>query len=392
MNVVRSIAAGAALAVGLCALGAPAPAAESTYKINILTPATGSGAFLGKSYAETYRALEIAINKTGGIKGHPVAFVLNDTATSPQQGLQIVNGLIAAKQPVYIDGGPSTVCGSSIPIVVNTGPVDFCLSPLVHPPTGSYVFSAGLAGTDQARMAVRYFRQRGWTRIAMISSTDTTGQDLEKQTDAALELPENKGVQLVAREHFNPSDISVPAQIARLKGANPQAIITWTTGSPFGTVVHGLKDAGIEMPVLTTNSNMTYAQMSAYTNFLPKEMYFPALLAMTPEATGKGPLHDMQVAYTKAFAAIGVKPDEGHILAWDPTMIVVTALRALGPNATAQQIRDYILHMHGWVGVDGVYDFSSGNQRGISDNAAAIARWDPAHTKWVRVSKPTGKI
>jgi branched-chain amino acid transport system substrate-binding protein len=392
MNIVRTLAASAALAVGLCATGTIAPAAESTVKINILTPATGSGAFLGKSYAETYHALEIAINKTGGIKGHPVAFVLNDTATSPQQGLQIVNGLIAAKASVYIDGGPSTVCSSSIPIVLNSGPVDYCLSPLVHPPAGSYVFSAGMAGTDQAKMAVRYFRLRGWTRIAMISSTDTTGQDLEKQTDTALQLPENKGVELVAREHYNPSDISVAAQVARMKGANPQAIITWATGSPFGTAVHGLKDAGLELPTLTTNSNMTYAQMASYANFLPKDMFFPALLAMTPEATGKGPLHEAQVAYLKAFKAIGVTPDEGHILAWDPTMIVVTALRALGPEATATQLRDYILHLRGWVGVDGVYDFSSGNQRGIADNAAAIARWDAARGKWIRVSRPTGVL
>jgi branched-chain amino acid transport system substrate-binding protein len=392
MNIVRSIAATAAIATALCITVAIAPAAESTVKINVLTPATGSGAFLGKSYAETYRALEIAINKSGGIKGHPVAFVLNDTATSPQQGLQIVNGLIAAKAPVYIDGGPSTVCSSSIPLVMNGGPVDYCLSPLVHPPAGSYVFSAGMAGTDQAKMAVRYFRLRGWTRIAMISSTDTTGQDLEKQTDAALELAENKGVKLVAREHYNPSDISVPAQIARLKGADPQALIVWATGSPFGTAVHGLKDAGIEMPVLTTNSNMTYAQMTAYANFLPKDMFFPALLAMTPEATGKGPLHEAQVAYLKSFKAIGVTPDEGHILAWDPAMIVVTALRALGPEATGTHIRDYILHLRGWVGVDGVYDFSSGNQRGIADNAAAIARWDAAKGKWIRVSRPTGVL
>jgi branched-chain amino acid transport system substrate-binding protein len=151
-----------------------------------------------------------------------------------------------------------------------------------------------------------------------------------------------------------------------------------------------MKDAGIALPALTTNSNMTYAQMSAYAQLLPTDMYFPALLALTPEATGKGPLHDAQVAYLAAFKAVGVRPDEGHILAWDPTMIVVSALRKLGPDATPAQIRDYILHLHGWVGVDGVYDFSSGNQRGVGDNAAAIARWSPQKSTWVRVSKPQG--
>jgi branched-chain amino acid transport system substrate-binding protein len=381
---------GVALAfIALTQFGTAAmPATPEPYEINVVTPATGSGAYLGKSYKETFDALTVAINRSGGIKGRPVAFVLNDSQTSPQTGLQIVNGLIAKHARVFIDGGPSTVCGASVPVVQNSGPVDYCLSPVIHPPSGSYVFSAGLSSVDQARLAVRYYRERGWTKLAMLSSTDTTGADLEHQTDLALADAENKGVQIVTRDHFNGTDLSVAAQIARIKSSAAQAVLVWTTGTPFGTVVRAMKDAGLGLPVLTTNSNMTYAQMSAYADTLPAQMYFPALLALTPEATGKGPLHDAQQNYLAAFKAVGVHPDEGHILAWDPTMIVVTALRSLGPDATATQIRDFILHLHGWVGVDGVYDFSSGNQRGVADNAAAIARWSPAKGTWVRVSRP----
>jgi branched-chain amino acid transport system substrate-binding protein len=388
----RTIVAGLLFAA-LLQFSCPATAAtDDSFEINVITPATGSGAFLGKSYKETFGALEVAINRSGGIRGKRVAFVLNDSQTMPQTGLQIANGLIAKHVAAFIDGGPSTVCGASIPAVVNSGPVDYCLSPVIHPPSGSYVFSAGLSSVDQARLAVRYFRERGWTKIAMLSSTDTTGEDLERQTDLALKASENAAVAIVSRDHFTGADLSVAAQVARIKASDAQAVIVWTTGTPFGTVVRSLADAGVALPVLTTNSNMTYAQMSAYAAQLPNQMYFPALLALTPEATGKGPLHDAQVAYLAAFKAVGVRPDEGHILAWDPTMILVSALRKLGPAASAAQIRDYILHLHGWVGVDGVYDFSSGNQRGVADNAAAIARWDTKKNTWVRVSRPQGYL
>jgi branched-chain amino acid transport system substrate-binding protein len=365
-------------------------AAEDPYEINVIVPATGSGAFLGKSYRETFDALQVAINRAGGIRGRKVTFNLQDSQTTPQTGLQIVNSLIAKKVAVFIDGGPSTVCSAGIPLVVNSGPVDYCLSPVIHPPVGSYVFSAGLSSVDQTRITIRYFRERGWTKIAMLSSTDTTGADLEKQTDLALQATENKGLQLVARDRFNPSDLSVAAQVAHIKSADAQAVLVWTTGTPLGTALRALKDAGVSLPTMTTTSNMTYAQMSAYGSLLPSQMLFPALLAMTPEATKAGPLHDAQAAYVAAFKSIGVRPDEGHILAWDPAMIVLTALRALGANATSTQIRDYILHLHGWVGVDGVYDFAAGDQRGISDNAAAIARWDARRDTWVRVSRPRG--
>jgi hypothetical protein len=137
---------------------------------------------------------------------------------------------------------------------------------------------------------------------------------------------------------------------------------------------------------------MTYAQMNAYANIMPKDLLFVSLLAITPEATAKGPLHDAQTVYNNAFKALGIHPDEGHILAWDPSMIIIDALRHLGTNASADQIRDHIVHLHGWVGINGVYDFGSGDQRGISDNASAIARWDPAKNAWVRVSKPKGYL
>jgi branched-chain amino acid transport system substrate-binding protein len=390
-TLIRPFAASAALLFALCATGAAAPAA-TPYTINVISPMTGSAAFLGKDYAETYHALEIAVNKSGGIKGRPVHFVLSDSQSTPQTGLQLVNGFIAQKAQVFIDGGPSTVCNSSIPIVAANGPVDYCLSPVIRPPSGSYVFSSGMPGADQAKIALRYLRQRGWTRIAELSSTDSTGSDLEKQVDAALQLPENKGLELVARDHYNPTDIGVAAQVARIKGSNPQALIVWATGTPFGTALHGLSDGGLDIPVVSTNSNMTYSQMTTFASYLPKGLYFPALLAMTPEATGNGPLHDAQVTYLKSFHAIGVKPDEGHILAWDPTMIIVSALRSIGPDATAQQIRDYILHLHGWIGVDGVYDFSLADQRGITDKSGAMARWDAKKNTWVRVSKPGGYL
>ena len=94
---------------------------------------------------------------------------------------------------------------------------------------------------------MRYFRERGWTRIAVITSTDGTGQDVEKQLDGILALPENKSVSFVIREHFNPTDISVSAQMQRIRSSNAQALLTWSTGTPFGTLMHGAHDAGIEL-------------------------------------------------------------------------------------------------------------------------------------------------
>jgi branched-chain amino acid transport system substrate-binding protein len=362
------------------------------YEINAIIPLTGGGAFLGKAYVETFRAVEKLVNGSGGIQGHPLKFVTADTQTNGQVDLELVNSLIAKKVSVFIDGAPSTVCLPSIPLVVANGPVDYCLSPVIHPPARSYVFSTSASTFDLASVAVRYLRERGWKRIAMITSTDATGHEYDRQIGAVLALPENRDMELVAHENFNPTDISVNAQLTRLKAANAQAILAYTTGTPLGTVLRGLNDAGFTQPVITLNSNMSYAQMSAYGSFLPKELYFTTLRSGTPAGAAPGPLRDAEMAYLKAFRAIDVRPDVGDVLAYDPTMILVSALRHIGTHATAQQIRDYILNLHGFIGANGVYDFSSGDQRGIGQNSIVVARWTPAQSTWSQVSRPRGVL
>jgi branched-chain amino acid transport system substrate-binding protein len=361
-------------------------------EISALVPSTGGGAFLAKSYIEAFRAAEIAVNATGGIQGRPLKIVTADSQTSGQVGLQLVNGLIANHAQLFVDGGPSTVCNASAPVVLKTGPVDYCLSPLLTPPAGSFVFSSSAAAADLTRVGVRYFRERGWKRIAVLASTDSSGQALEGSLNAALALPENRDMQLVAREHFSAPDLSVTAQLSRITAANPQALFTFATGTPIGTVFHGLHDAAIDLPIQIPSSNMLYSLLDAYKGFIPRQLYFSTLLALTPADTPKGPIRDSQEAMVRAFDAIHVRPDAAHNLVWDPVMILVAALRHAGPNATAEQIRDYILQLHSWVGVDGVYDFSAGDQRGIGENAVDMALYDIKKGDFVRVSRARGYV
>ncbi len=304
-----------------------------------------------------------------------------------------MNALVAKRVAVFIDGAPSTVCNASIPLVEKNGPVDYCLSPAVHPLAGGFVFTVNGSTLDLTTVDFRYFRARGWKRIAVMVSTDANGQDYDRAIPQVMSLPENRDLHIVALEHFNNADISYAAQISRIKNADAQVVLVPTTGTPLGTVFRRFaRRRGVPLPVLTIAPNMTYAQMLAYAAFLPKDLYFGSLRAMTPNETLPGPLRDAQTQYLKAFRKIGVRPDGGHANAWDASMIIVDALRRFGPGATAQQIHDYILNLHGWVGANGVYDFTHGSSSGISQNSIVIARWAPEKNGWVQVSRPGGLL
>ena len=371
-------------------LGAAAPASAPPVVANAVIPLTGGGAFLGVSFTNAFRAAETVVNETGGIDGHLMKFAVVDSQTQAVVGLQIVQGFQARHVPFFLDGGPAPVCNASLPLIAKSGPVDYCLSPSFQPAAFSFGFATNSSTADDARVVVRYFRLRGWKKIAMLSATDASSSSHEAQTIAAIKEPENSGVTLVAKEDFAPNDVSVAAQISAMLAMKPQAIVVWSTGTPVATALRALHDAGNTAPVQISGSNMIYAELHGFAAFLPKLLYFSAPAAMTPNETPAGPVRDAQQAYVNALKRVGARADGGAVLAWDPIMLFVSALRHLGPDATADQIHDYLVHLHGWVGINGVYDFSSGDQRGIGQNGLEMAQWDAKKDDFVRASAARG--
>ena len=73
-------------------------------------------------------------------------------------------------------------------------------------------------------------------------------------------------------------------------------------------------------------------------------------------------------------------------------MIVVDAIRRLGPNAPAQKYREYINTLHGYAGINGIYDFRDGSQHGIGQNAVIMMKWDAASSEFKQVSKRNGVL
>jgi branched-chain amino acid transport system substrate-binding protein len=238
-------------------------------------------------------------------------------------------------------------------------------------------------------VAVRYFRERGWNKVATIFATDSGGQTSEKALQGALNLPQNKSVQVVSAQHFAPGDASVAAQMAVIKGANPDIIVAWATGGAAGTLFRGEKDLGIEQPTLTSPGNLTGAFLKQYSAVLPANLIFAAVPYYGGDADDdatKKAVADM----AKALETTGAQPDMITISAWDPGLLLVTALRQLGPNANATQLRDYFLKLKGWTGTNGPYDFTSDPQRGVGNGNVVMVHWDVPQAKAVALSQLGG--
>lgn len=266
------------------------------------------------------------------------------------------------------------MCAAMMPLIKD-GPVMYCLSPLIDPPSGSYAFSAAIGSASFMPLLPKFVRARHWKRVALLNALDTTGQDYEAKLDAVLKQPDNADITLIAREHMTNADLSVSAQVADIKAARPDVVVVVATGPAFGLVLRTMKDAGMDVPLIVTGANMTNTQLAQFHASLPSRMYFISAAGAKPDPTASGAWKQAQSAFFDSFKSAGIAPEYSDLLAWDPAMLVVDALRMLGPNATASQIRAHIASLNNWYGLEGRYDFVAAPQRGLTRKNAVVYQW-----------------
>jgi branched-chain amino acid transport system substrate-binding protein len=365
----------AVLALVLCALAAPAvTSAQDPFEIDVLLSLTGPFANLGNEEKRMLDSMEPYVNKHGGIKGQPVHFVVYDDQSNSQTAVQLTNTLISKHVTAILGSDVGAEC-SAMGALLTDGPVAFCISPTFTPKAGAYTFVNGIDNFNQALGLFRFFNRRGWKRVAVVSSTDATGQGLDTRLADVMARKETQGMTVVATEHFNPGDINVDAVMSRVKAANPQAVVLWTVGTGFGTALHSLQNVGVEVPVGTTSGNAGIDELKQFSSFMSDDMFILGSQYLAP--AGADPRIKTQIqSFYDAMKPSGVTVDYLTGTAWDPAMILIDAYRKLGTNATAAQIHQWIESQRAYPGITGVHDFTDGSQRGLSVSSVMITRWN----------------
>jgi branched-chain amino acid transport system substrate-binding protein len=391
---VRSAAAVCgALLLTVALSGTSTRAADTpTVDIPVVVPLTGGAAFLGQTMEAGLRLLEQRVNGSGGIRNRPLRFVFLDDQGQPQLAVQLINQLLAQHPPVILGGALGATCKSVMPLVEQAGPVLYCLTPAVVPTPGSYVFSAGVYPGDEVRAAFRFFRDRGWTRVAFLTSTDASGEEADGNIVREAQAPENRALQVVAHERFNPNDINASAQVARIKAANAQAMILWAGPGVLATAFRSINDDALDIPVLVSDSIMSYSIMDQFATFLPKQLYFASSSWAGASVLPAGPQRTNNQTVYALFRGANVPTDTGPTQPWDAAAIVVDALRKVGPGAGAKAVRDAIETLHGYPGIMGTYDFRTTDQRGLTVKDVMIYQWLKDPRVWQPASLGGGAL
>jgi len=380
------------LCIALVLLAGVAPtvaAGDEALTINVILSLTGPAAFVGVDEKAAFAVYETVIDKSGGVRGRQVHFQIWDDQSSPQVALQLANGIIDKHVPVIVGPAVTGTCAAVDPVVRNTGPVEYCLSPGLQPQKGTFVFSSSRSLDATLLAEARFLNDKNYDRIGVLTATDASGQAGSHGLNDAM--PAYHSLQIVDEEKFAPSAITLNAEISKILQLKPNCIFIFATGPAFATALRGLKDAGVDLPVFTSSANLNKDQLTQYSAFLPKDLYFDGFPFQVGVPMGTAGQRNAYATFVGAFKSAAVVPTTTSAYAWDPMNIVISAFKQVGPDATSTQIRDYIANLHDFGGVNGSYDFRSGDQHGLGVDSVVVVKWSPAAGAVTAASQTGGK-
>jgi branched-chain amino acid transport system substrate-binding protein len=352
-----------------CIGGIITPALADSYKVGAVFSVTGRTSFLGDPEKKTVVMLAEQINKAGGINGKKLELIVYDTEGDATKANLAVKKLIT-QDKVCVVIGPS-LSGNSMAVVplaaqYKTPLISAAASyKIVTDEAGNqrkWVFKVPQSDTMAVEAIYTRLKKLGLTKIAIMSATTGFGKSGRGQL---VKLAPKYGISILADESYGPKDTDMTAQLTKIKGIGPQAIVNWTVGPTQVVVLRNWKDLGMtNIPFYQSHGfgskkNIQLAAGAA------EGVLAPLGAVNTPEALpANHPQKKVTMDYMKAYTAMYNEPVAsfgGH--GWDALMLAVKALTAVGCDRAA--IRDHIENTKGFVGQHGVFNFSPNDHNGL---------------------------
>ncbi|KPK24816.1 MAG: hypothetical protein AMK69_15615 [Nitrospira bacterium SG8_3] len=349
--------------------------AAEAYKVGAVYSVTGPLSFLGDPEKKTTLMLQEQINKGGGINGHPLEVVIYDDEGDATKCALAVRKLITQDKVCAIIG-PS-LSGNSlavvpeaekheIPLISCAASYKIVTKDLKTGEQWKWVFKTPQSDSMAVEAIYTHMKKHDISKIAILAATDGFG---ESGRSELLRLAPEFGITIVTDEKYNRNDTDMTAQLTKIKGLAPQAIVNWSVGTAQVVVVRNWKELGM--------TNITFYQSHGFGSRKNIELaagaaegvYCPlGACNIADILPNDHPQKTVTMGYLRAYTAKYNEPLSsfgGH--AWDALSMVEKALKAVGPDKA--KIRDYLENLTGFVGQHGIFNFSPKDHNGLTKEA-----------------------
>ena len=347
-------------------LSYPADAATKPIKIGAVFSQTGPASFLGAPEAKTARMVVDRINVQGGVLGQKIELIIKDTGGSPEKAVSFAKQLIEEEQVLAIIG-PSTsgetmqikpICEENKMILISCAAAETIVKPLAK-----YVFKTPQKDSQAAIWIYRTMKQRGLTKIAVLSSNDGFGSAGKKQLE---DLAKEQGIQILVNEVYDKQATDLTDILTKVKGTvGVQAVVNWSIVPAQSILAKNMKQLGLNVPLFQSHGfgNRKYVQQAGAA---AEGILFPAgQLLVVDDLPNNHPQKAVLAAYKKDYERQfneDVSAFGGY--AYDALMIIAEGVKK-ARSTDREKVRTAIESLKGFVGISGIFNYSSNDHTGL---------------------------
>ncbi len=343
------------------------PEKKEPIKIGAVVSLTGTYAGLGEPEKNALELEAARINDAGGVNGRMIEVVIEDDGTDDSKAVAAATKLLEQDKVVALIGATGTSQTMAIRDAVNTAgvpQVSMAGGTVITAKFDPLVFQTPWSNTLVIPYTLEYLKGKGLTKIGMISDSGGFGKDGASVVET---MAANYGIEIVAKDSFNPGDTDMTTQLTKIKNSKAQAVLMVSAGKEASIVAKNMQQLKMTIPLVGTHGNARKefiagaADAAEGFRFAAGKILLPDSYGMETESYKVA--KDFIDRYT---AKYGDAPNTfaGH--AYDSLYLIVEAAKRLPADFTAAQLRDEIEKTSGFVGIGGVFTYSATDHNGLS--------------------------
>jgi branched-chain amino acid transport system substrate-binding protein len=351
MKMSKSLAV--ALAAAVVAFGASAQSepglTDKTIKIGMFGPLSGNSMAYGFDIINAAKMYYDKINKEGGVNGRKIELVIEDDRCNANDLLAAVKKLVEQDKVFMLNGGgcSAAVVGAreyvdraQVPLVMQAASGDGALYPPSRYIFGALSISQYAVGGSVVQFATEHLKAK---KIGYINHDDAYGS---WNLEAAKFQSKKNGVDLNAQS-INPTLTDVTAPMLKIRAANPDVLVLATYDRPASLIIKKAFELGFNKPiVVSVNGTADTKQLAANVGNKDafKNLYTQGLLADVPGGPKLQWVYDMYKSYYPDLASQPGHPTTYMPEGITPAMVIINALKAIGPDLTREKLADALAH------------------------------------------------
>ena len=343
-------------------------------KIGAVLSVTGPASPLGEPEKNTMEMIAEEVNAKGGVLGRPLELIILDDETDVNKAVLAAQRLLRKDKAAAVLG-PTTsgnalavknfFSGAKVPLVSCASAEKIVL------PVDPWIFKVAPSDRHAALRLLSHAKSQGYKKIALLTVSDGYGQ---AGREVLKELIPAQGFELVADEVYGPKDTDMTAQLTKIKGLAPDAIICWGTNPGPAVVAKNRVQLGVTTPLYMSHGVASKKFIELAGDAAEGVMLPAGKLIVAGQLPDGDPQKALLLDYDKKYQDKYHSPVStfgGH--GWDSLSLVLAAIEKAG-SAEPQAIRDELEKLGPFAGVGGVFDYTAEDHNGQDEKAFVMVK------------------